>query len=51
MERDFAKYANWLAENARAGVAIEEKILEWKLAEQRLHSKTAEESEPHAKAS
>jgi len=51
MERDFGKFADWLAENARAGVVIEEKILEWKLAERKLHGESVEEQRPQAKAS
>jgi hypothetical protein len=33
MQRDIQKYAEWLAQNAREGVAIENIILERKLAE------------------
>jgi hypothetical protein len=50
MERDTHKYATWLADNARAGVVIEQKILEWKLAEQKLRGATPESSVPAAKA-
>ncbi len=35
VKRDIYKWADWLAKNAREGVVIENKILEWKLAEQR----------------
>lgn len=51
MERDIHKYADWLAKNAREGVVIENKILEWKLAEQRIKDNKTEQQTPVAKAS
>ena len=51
MERDIFKYADWLAKNAREGVVIENMILEWKLAEQKLKASKAEQPVPTAKAS
>ena len=50
MERDIFKYADWLAKNAREGVVIENMILEWKLAEQKLRESKSEQQEPVAKA-
>jgi hypothetical protein len=51
MESDFRKYAEGLAEHARDGVAIEEKILEWKQAERKLRHEENKSSTAHAKAS
>lgn len=33
MERDFSKFADAVIANAREGVRLERKVLEWKLAE------------------
>jgi hypothetical protein len=41
MEQDIHKLADWIEKATREGVAIERKILEWKLAEKRLAAKTA----------
>ncbi len=35
MKRDIHKLADWLVEVCQEGVAIEQKILEWKLAEKK----------------
>lgn len=51
MESNFRKYAEGLAEHARAGVVIEEKILEWKQAERTLRHEQSKPSAAHAKAS
>jgi hypothetical protein len=39
MKRDIHKLAAWLEQQAQAGVAIEQKILEWKKAEKQEPSK------------
>ena len=51
MESDFRKYAEGLAEHARDGVAIEEKILEWKHAERKMRHEESSPSVTRAKAS
>ncbi len=51
MRRDMQKYADWLAENAREGVVIENMILEWKLAERAKQTRGPVVEQPVAKAS
>lgn len=38
MKRDIHKLADWLVEVCQEGVAIERKILEWKLAEKTIQT-------------
>lgn len=45
MEWDIDKLADFLEKEAQAGVAIEHKILEWKLAEARLKTAEKEKAE------
>ncbi len=51
MKRDIHKWADWLAKNAREGVVIENKILEWKLAEQGIKEGKTEQPGQTARAS
>ena len=51
MERDFEKFAEYLAKNAREGVILERKIAEWKRAEQKASPEINQENMSAPKAS
>jgi hypothetical protein len=51
MERDFRKLTAWIEETLQSGVAEENKLLEWKLAEKSRLEKPESVSSEQAKAS
>ncbi len=49
MKRDFEKLVDRMIENARSGVVIEQKILEWKVAESSPYAAAASSEESPAR--